>query len=359
MSKIEYQDIIAFHPGYYLREIVEDMEITQDEFAKRLNTTPKTFSKLLSGQIPISDEIALKLSIMLGTSVDLWLNLQTKYDEKCIEIEKKKELEKEKKYISMIDYKYFVRLNAVADVDDRDERVRNLCKFLKISSLSVLSQDDFLVNFRNNISNPSEKNKVNSKAWLQTVINFGKQIEVDAFDKKKLTESLPTIRKLTTKRPSEFYPKLVKIFSSCGVSFVILPLLSSSGIHGAVKWINKDKVILAMNDRLKYADVFWFSLFHEIQHVLQQKIKKTIIISDKLDVQLEEEADSFARDILIPPQKYNEFLSEGIFTENAIKAFAESIEIDPCIVLGRLQKENLVPYSWLNSLKKKYEIIVG
>ena len=52
MSKTEYQDIIAFHPGYYLKEIVEDMEITQDEFAKRLNTTPKTISKLLSGQIP-------------------------------------------------------------------------------------------------------------------------------------------------------------------------------------------------------------------------------------------------------------------------------------------------------------------
>jgi HTH-type transcriptional regulator/antitoxin HigA len=96
MSKTEYQDIIAFHPGYYLKEIVEDMEITQDEFAKRLNTTPKTISKLLSGQIPLSDDIAMKLSIMLGTDVDLWLNLQKKYDEKLIEIERKKELEKEK-----------------------------------------------------------------------------------------------------------------------------------------------------------------------------------------------------------------------------------------------------------------------
>ena len=64
MSKTEYQDILL-SPWLLFKEIVEDMEITQDEFAKRLNTTPKTISKLLSGQIPLSDDIAMKLSIML------------------------------------------------------------------------------------------------------------------------------------------------------------------------------------------------------------------------------------------------------------------------------------------------------
>jgi len=58
-----------------------------------------------------------------------------------------------------------------------------------------------------------------------------------------------------------------------------------------------------------------------------------------LDKQMEDDADVFARDTLIPPEKYKEFLSKGVFTERAINEFAESIEIDPCIVLGRLQKE--------------------
>jgi len=93
--------------------------------------------------------------------------------------------------------------------------------------------------------------------------------------------------------------------------------------------------------------------------VLQQKIKKTFISNGKLEKQLEEDADLFARDSLIPPTKYNEFLSEGVFTERTINEFAESIDIDPCIVLGRLQKEKRVPYNRLNSLKKQYEIIVG
>lgn len=33
-SRIEYGDILAFHPGCYLKELIDDMEITQDEFAK-------------------------------------------------------------------------------------------------------------------------------------------------------------------------------------------------------------------------------------------------------------------------------------------------------------------------------------
>ena len=40
----EYKDKIAFHPGYYIEEIIQDMNITQEDFAKRLQTTPKNIS---------------------------------------------------------------------------------------------------------------------------------------------------------------------------------------------------------------------------------------------------------------------------------------------------------------------------
>ncbi|KJR48947.1 Plasmid maintenance system antidote protein [Desulfosporosinus sp. I2] len=76
MSKAEYKELVAFHPGYYLKEIIEDMGITQDEFAKRLETSGKNLSDLLNGKSKLSNEIALKLSIMFGTSTDVWLNLQ-------------------------------------------------------------------------------------------------------------------------------------------------------------------------------------------------------------------------------------------------------------------------------------------
>ena len=90
-NMIEYKDYVAFHPGYYIADIIEDMEMSQAEFATRMGTTAKTLSCLLSGQANISNDLAKKLSVMLGTSVDVWLNLQTTYDQKLIEIQQAKD----------------------------------------------------------------------------------------------------------------------------------------------------------------------------------------------------------------------------------------------------------------------------
>lgn len=88
MSNVkEYKDIVAFHPGYYIADIIDDMEISQDEFATRMGTTVETLSKLINGQANISNDLATKLSVMLGTSVEVWQNLQNTYDQKLLEIQ--------------------------------------------------------------------------------------------------------------------------------------------------------------------------------------------------------------------------------------------------------------------------------
>ena len=88
MSNVkEYKDVVAFHPGYYIADIIDDMEISQNEFAARMGTTAKTLSKLINGQANISNDLAKKLSVMLGTSVEVWQNLQNTYDQKLLEIQ--------------------------------------------------------------------------------------------------------------------------------------------------------------------------------------------------------------------------------------------------------------------------------
>ena len=85
MNKIEYEELIAFHPGYYVKDYIEDQGITQEELAKRLQTTPKYVSDLVNGRINLTDEMVLKLSIVFGTSTTMWLNLNQKYIEKKLE----------------------------------------------------------------------------------------------------------------------------------------------------------------------------------------------------------------------------------------------------------------------------------
>lgn len=95
---IEYKDTMAFQPGYYITEIIEDMGISQDEFAQRLEVAPKTIDKLTNGQCNLSNSLAQKLSIMLDTGIEVWLNIQRVYDKKTAEIEQIKFTEQQKNF---------------------------------------------------------------------------------------------------------------------------------------------------------------------------------------------------------------------------------------------------------------------
>jgi len=359
----EYKELFAFHPGYYISEVIEDMCISQAEFAIRMGTTPKTLSLLINGQSNLTNDLAMKIATMLGTSVDVWLNLQKTYDEKIIEIDLIKNLDEQKRIINMIDYSYFVEVANLPSARTKEEKISNLCTFFKISDLRILKQPDFLVNFRNGISDIGEKNIINSQAWVQVAMNCAKNISVAQFDSVKLTNFLPEIRKMTVENPSIFIPRLKQMFSDCGVAFVLLPHLKNSGVNGAVKWFGHNQVVLAMNNRRCYADTFWFSLFHEIKHVLQQKVKTVFISGDlsvsNIDSSLEKEADNFSKNFIIPLREFQKWAPNMYVTDSQIVEFANKIGIHPGVVVGRLQHDGIIPQNRCSQLKVKYKIVIN
>ena len=97
MSNVnEYKYIVAFHPGYYIANIIEDMGISRAEFAAKIGTTAKTLGQIINGQANISNDLANKLSVMMGTSAEVWLNLQDTYNQKLIEIQQAKDFDAQK-----------------------------------------------------------------------------------------------------------------------------------------------------------------------------------------------------------------------------------------------------------------------
>lgn len=361
MSNIkEYKNIIAFPPGYYIEEIIDDMGITQEEFAIRLGTTPKTISKLVNGEINLSNDLIQKLSTMFEMGVDIWLNLRQKYEEKTIEIKNQRSIDEQKEVMNLIDYSFFTKVAGLPKASKIEEKIQRLCVYLKISDLRILLRPDFLANFRSGVSNIQEKNEINSRAWLITAMNMARERNVNPFNSEKLKNFLPDIRQMTTQPPPVFLPHLREIFSECGVVFVLLPHLKNSGINGVVRWYGRDKVLLALNDRRCYADTFWFSLFHEIKHILQQKVKLTFLSGidvGMVDTILEQDADKFAREYLIPESLYQK-IQHCSLSENAIKKFAAELGIHPGILVGRLQHDKVISPAHFNNLRQKYKIVV-
>lgn len=86
MEIVEYKDVIAFHPGQYIGELIEDYQLTQKEFAEKLEVSPKTISELVNGEESISNDLAQKLEKLTNISMKTWLNLQASYDGKVAKV---------------------------------------------------------------------------------------------------------------------------------------------------------------------------------------------------------------------------------------------------------------------------------
>jgi len=115
-----------------------------------------------------------------------------------------------------------------------------------------------------------------------------------------------------------------------------------------------------MTLRHKFDDHFWFTFFHEAAHVFLHSKKGIFIDGIKTGCQegaLEDQANRFAANLLIPPRDYFELIKLGDFSKPGIKSFARSIGIAPGIVVGRLQKDGKIQYSWHNDLKQRFKFV--
>ena len=358
MSKIKNEEIMAFHPGYYIDEIIEEMGITQEEFAIRLGTTPKTISKLVNGEIGISNDLALKLASLLNSSPEMWLNLQKAYDIKILEYQEEEQLEKQVDLVKKIDYGYFVKLGFLPATKKAVERIRNLCSFLSVARLGILLEKDYNVSYRNGIRDEKQKNILNANVWVETVTKIARETDAKKFNLKKFNAAISEIAEMTAQPFSEIIEDVKKRLADCGVVLVLLPYLKASGLHGFVKWIDKDKAVIAISDRKKSIDTFWFTFFHEARHVQQKKIKQinfTWKDNDSVISDEEKDADIFSQSILIPIDKYRVFVENNIFTVHSITIFASEINRHPGIVVGRLQNDKKISYAYLNELKTSIE----
>ena len=137
---------------------------------------------------------------------------------------------------------------------------------------------------------------------------------------------------------------------------MLLPNMPGSNINGATKKIGNN-IMLLVNDRRLNADTFWFTLFHEIGHIINGDFG---ISFEKEKGKIEDMADIFAENKLIDPEQYKEFRAQRRFDVNSIKNFAKKINRDPGIVVGRLQNDREIGYTdrSLNGLRKKYRVII-
>ena len=90
---------------------------------------------------------------------------------------------------------------------------------------------------------------------------------------------------------------------------------------------------------------FWFTLFHEIAHILNGDTKNVFVDFSTVSSEMETKADKLAGEMLINSAAYKQFVRDtGYTTTKGVDAFAESQKVREYIIQGRLMKEEVIPW---------------
>lgn len=349
------------HPGIYVKDAIEELGLTQSEFAYRTGLSIKNVSTLLNGESNITFDVAVKLAAFFDNSVEGWINLQTKYNLFLNESTKQKEYEQDWLIAKKFD-RHFTSdvLKIQIDSKNKERSIDSLRKCFNVVNLQNLKSADMYAFCRTSVvKDIDEKTIIMRNAWISLAEQEARKMSCCEFNKNMIISNIPYLKSLTLKDPKTMSEELTSFLSQCGIKLVILPFLSGSNTSGVTKWIpNENCVMVAVNDCGKDADRIWFSIFHELGHAIKNHKRHMTISYSKENVQDEEEieANNFASNSLLNKNDYEEFVNRKDYTINSIFSFANKEGVAPFIVIGRLQKDKLIGWDMYQNYKPKYQI---
>jgi len=343
---------IATPPGATIKEQLNDRSMSQKEFAARMDLSQKHISKLINGEVQLTADVAVRLEIVLGVPARFWNNLEAIYREKLIKAEAENAMETDEELAKQLPYSEMANFGWIPATKDSKEKVVYLRKYFEVVDLHLLG-DSQITKIACRRLAVTEKSDFALMAWAQQAKLCARNISTEALDVKGLKKAIPEIREMSALKAEEFCPRIKKLLADNGVALVFLPHLKGSFLQGAT-FMDRNKIVLGLTARGKDADRFWFSLFHELAHIILGHVGK----ADGTTEDDENKANQWAADVLIPQEHLNEFLSKNSLTDANIRKFAEQENIAPGIVVGRLQNDGFITHNMMNDLKAHYEIAV-
>lgn len=336
------------HPGETLAEVIENREMTQRELAVRTGMTEKHISTVIHGQKSISAAFARKLEYALGMEASFWINLQANYDRELLEFEELNNITEEElgilKNLKEVS-KAWISFGWLDGEADPAAMVLDYRRIFGISNLLDTPKITYAAAYRVQSKNVNIDPYV-LFAWQRMCELLTRNVEIAGeVDVEKLRLRIPDIKKVMFMRANQIHKKLSELFSECGIAFQIVPNFKGAPVQGFIKNTRDGTLILCMTLRQKFADIFWFTLFHEIAHILNGDTKHEFIDFDSVSGDIETKADKMAGEFLINSEKYQAFLDSQEYKHSSgIERFAASQNVKAYIVQGRLMKEQIIPW---------------
>lgn len=338
------------HPGKILASMLKNINMSQKELAIRTGMTEKHISTVINGSRDISLGFSKKLEYVFNNVENgYFYNLQLKYDElKQKQEEENGITENEKNILKQlkepIDYIIERGQNFINVTMTDVEKIIGLRKFLKVSNLELIPLASSQTAFRKNKN--TTVNQYILSMWIQICEYYAGKIECkSSLNIDLLNEKLNVIKNLMNVNINDARKTLQKILLDCGIIFDIVQNFKGAPVQGFIKNENNNKILMCITIRGKRADSFWFTVFHEIGHIINGDVEDVKVDTYNDIDEKEMRADEFASDLVMNKNEYQLFVNKGDYTLNSIKRFSKQQNIPHYMTIGRMQKDGILEYN--------------
>ncbi|MEF2977217.1 ImmA/IrrE family metallo-endopeptidase [Subtercola sp. YIM 133946] len=347
----------ASKPSDAIRKLLDHRGWMVEDLADRLGIGDPATRRLLAGTDQITADLAALLSDRLGGSASFWLTRERQYRE-SLEWLTADELAQRMPMSQMIQLGWIgssdswrsqarIGLNffGASDAEEGANKIRAAVGGAHYRTSTAFSSDE-----------------VTLAAWLRQAEMQVNTLRVDEWDASRLRNNLAAMRDLTrVPDPADFLPALQKLGAESGVAIVLVRAPKGCVLSGAAFKTSNGAAAIGLTARHLSDDHLWFTVFHEIGHLLLHGVDETFLDdfetaehSDEAS-SLEAEADDFARQSLVPAGIESLRITGRGPTKRDVLRFASRENVSAGAVVGQLQHEGVLQFSQLNALKRRYK----
>ena len=257
----------AVPPGMTIKEVLEDHHMTQKELAVRLGLSEKHISKLINGEVPLTQDVAIRLERVLDIEASVWNGLEAAYREAILKVEYENSIDEEINFAKPFGYAKLARLGIVPETKKAAEQVNNLQKFFEVASLKHVADEMIMPLVYENIKDMEPAKKSAIYTLVQITKGRARFVEVNPYDAELLGKFIPKIKDLSSETLIAVKEPLKDMLAACGVIIVYLPIIDNI-TSTCITYSKGNSIVLGI--RTEDSDAFW-TLLGEALHNLVER----------------------------------------------------------------------------------------
>lgn len=262
----------AVPPGMTIKEVLEDHHMTQKELAARLGLSEKHISKLINGEVPLTQDVAIRLERVLDIEASFWNGLEAAYREAILKVEYENSIDEEINFAKPFGYAKLARLGIVPETKKAAEQVNNLQKFFEVASLKNVADEMVMPLVYENIKDMEPDKKSAIYTLVQITKGRARFVEVNPYDAELLEKFIPKIKDFSSEPLIAVKEPLKDMLAACGVIIVYLPIIDNI-TSTCITYSKGNSIVLGIPT--EDSDAFWTLLGEALHNLLERDYQRS------------------------------------------------------------------------------------